>query len=54
MKKHLNKELVITKKDNKNFKNSTKCSICDKEYVDNDAKARENCHITGKYRDSCI
>ena len=25
MKKHLNKELVMTKKDNKDFKNSSKC-----------------------------
>ena len=33
MKKHLNKEVVITKKDNEDFENSTKCWICDHVYV---------------------
>ena len=28
MKKHFNIELVITKEDNEDFKNSTKCWIC--------------------------
>ena len=37
-KKHFNKELVITKKANEDFKNSTKCSICGNGYVDNDVK----------------
>ena len=32
MKKHFNKELVMTKGDNDNFKNSTKCWICDNGY----------------------
>ena len=49
MKKHINKELVITKKDNEDFKNSTKCWICDNGFVDNDVKVRNHCHITGKY-----
>ena len=52
MKKHFNKELVMTKEDNEDFKNSTKCWICDNDYVDNDVKVRDNCHITGKYRGS--
>ena len=47
IKKHFNKELVMTKEDNENFKNSTKCWICDNDYVDNDAKVRDHCHITG-------
>ena len=34
--------------DNKNFKSSTKCWICDNDYVDNDV--RDHCHITGIYR----
>ena len=29
MKKHFKKELVMTKKDNEDFENSTKCQICD-------------------------
>ena len=49
MKKHFNKELVITKKDNEDFKNSTKCWICDNDYVDHDVILRDHCDITGKY-----
>ena len=36
MKKHFNKELVMTKKDNNDFENSMKCWICDNAYVDGD------------------
>ena len=46
-KKYFNKELVTTKEEN-----STKCWICDNDYVDNDFKLRDHCHITGKYRGS--
>ena len=42
MKKHLKKELAISKEDNENFKNSTKCWICDKDYVDNDVKVKRS------------
>ena len=42
----------MTKGDNKNFKNSTKCCICDNDYVDNDFKVRDHCQITGKYKGS--
>ena len=52
MKKHINKKLVITKEDNGYFENSTKCQICDSDYIDNDVKVRDHCHITGKYRGS--
>ena len=31
IKKHFNKELVMTKKDNEDFENSTKCWICDND-----------------------
>ena len=43
---------MINKKGNEDFGNSTKCSICDNDYTDNDIKVRGQCHITGKYRDS--
>ena len=36
MKKHFNKEFVMTNKDNKDFENSTKCWICDNDYIDGD------------------
>ena len=52
MKKHFNKELVMTKKDAEHFENSTKCWICDNTYVDNDVRVRGPCHVTGKYRGS--
>ena len=49
MKTHFNKELVMTNEDNENFKNSIKCWICDNDYIDNDVKVRDHCHIPGKY-----
>ena len=36
MKKHFNKEIVMTKEDNDDIKNSTKCWLCDNDYIDND------------------
>ena len=52
MRKHFNKEFVMTKEDNKDFENTTKCWICDDDYVDNDVKGRYHCHITGKHGSS--
>ena len=52
MKKHFNKELVTTKEGNEDFENSSKSWICDIDYVDNDVKVTDHCHITGRYRDS--
>ena len=34
MKKHFNKQLVMTKEDNEDFENSNKCWICDNDYID--------------------
>ena len=53
MEKNFNKEeLVMTKEDNEDFENSTKCWICDNDYINNDVKVRDHCHNTGKYRGS--
>ena len=49
MKKHFNKELVMTTEDDEDFENSTKCWICNNVYVDGNVKVRGHCHITGKY-----
>ena len=46
MKKYFNKEFVMTKEDNENFKSSTKSWICDNDYVYGDVKTRDHCHIT--------
>ena len=52
MKKYFNKELLMTKKDDDNFENSSKCWVCDHGYIDYDVKERDHCQITGKYRGS--
>ena len=53
IKKYFTKELVITKEDNEDFKNSTKCWICDNDYVNNYVKVIYHCHITA-HRDCNI
>ena len=40
----------MTKEDNEDFKNSTKCWICDNDYINSDVKVKDHGHITGKYR----
>ena len=47
IKKHFNKELVMTTEDSEDFKNPTKCWICDNDFTDNDVKVTDHCHITG-------
>ena len=50
MNKHFSKKLVMTKEDDKEFENSSKCWICDNVYTEGDLKVRDYCHITEKYR----
>ena len=50
MKKHFNKNLVMTAEQNEEFESSYICWICGKLIFDN--KVRDHCHITGKYRGS--
>ena len=50
MKKQFNKDLMMTKEENKDFRNSAKCWICDDYYIDTHVKVRDHCHITRKYR----
>ena len=45
IKKHFNKELLMTKNNNEDFKNSTKCWICNYAYDDGDVKVRDNCML---------
>ena len=52
IRKNFNKELAMTKLDNEGFKNSTKCWICDNNYIDKDIKVRDHCRITGNHRGS--
>ena len=34
------------------FQSSKTCWICEKLIDDNDEKVRDNCHVTGKFRDA--
>ena len=52
MKKHFNKKLVMIKEDIEDFKNSTKCWICDNDWIDTHVKVRDHFHITVKYKGS--
>ena len=52
IKKHFNKELVMTKNDKKDFESSINCWICGNVYVDGYVKVRDHCQVTGKCRDS--
>ena len=50
MKKHFNKNLVMTEEEEHLFQQSNTCWIC-KKFIDNDdEKVRDHCLITGKYR----
>ena len=40
----------MTKKDNEDFENTTKCSICDNDYIVDYLKVRNHYHTTRKYR----
>ena len=47
--KYFNKELVMSKTNNEDFENSTKCWVCNNHYIDNDVKLRDHYHTTGQY-----
>ena len=51
-KKHFNKPVRMTKKDQKDFEEADKCHICNKKYSEKDILVRHHCHITGKYKGS--
>ena len=54
---HFNKEMIITEKEQKEFKKANSCHICGREYSSWDYEndnypVRDHCHVTGKYRGS--
>ena len=49
IKMNLNKELEMTDDDKNEFKNTTVCHICNKQYTEKDIKVRYHCPITTKY-----
>ena len=48
MKKHFNKNLIMSEKEEENFQSSNMCWICEK--LIEDEKVRDHCHVTGKFR----
>ena len=50
MKKHFNKNLVMTEQEEYLFQKSNNCLICEKLIDNDDEKVRDHCHITGKFR----
>ena len=50
IKKHFNKNLVMTAEQNEKFERTNICWICGKLIEIGDNKVRDHCHITGKYR----
>ena len=50
MKKHLNKNLIVSEKEKEQFQSCSILWIC-KTFIDNDdEKVRDHCHVTGKFR----
>ena len=52
MKKHFNKNLIMTEEEEKQFQASNTCWICEKLIDDDDEKVRDHCHVTGKFRET--
>ena len=50
MKRHFDKNLVMSEEDEERFQSGNKCWICDKLFDGGDNKVRYYCHKTGKYR----
>ena len=44
------KPLILTQDDWDDFKNATKCWICQKEFEENEEKVRDHCHFTRRFR----
>ena len=49
IKKHFNKNLVMTAEENEKFEMTNICLICKKLIDIGDNKVRDHCHITGRY-----
>ena len=52
MKKHFNKNLIMSAEDEEMFQLSNIYWICDKLFDVGNDKVRDHCHVTGKCRDS--
>ena len=50
MKKHFNKNSIMTEEQEQQFQSSNACWICKKLIDNDDEKVRDHCHITRKFR----
>ena len=50
MKKHFNKNFIMTEDEKETVQSSSTCWICEKIIENDDEKVRDHCHITGKFR----
>ena len=50
MKKHFNKNLMMSEEEEEQFQSSNIFWICEKLIDDDDEKVRDHCHVTGKFR----
>ena len=48
MKKYVNKNLIMSEKEEEQFQLSNVCSICEKLIDNEDKNVRDHCHVTGK------
>ena len=50
VKKHFNKNVILSEEEEEQFQSSKTCWICEKLTENDDEKVRDHCHITGKFR----
>ena len=50
MKRHFNKNLIMSEEEEHLFQQSNSCWICKKLIDNDDEKVRDHCHVTGKFR----
>ena len=50
VKKHFNKNLIMSAAEEERFESSNICWICNKLFDVVDNKVRDHCHVSGKYR----
>ena len=49
MHKHFNKNLIMSAKEEHLFQESNSCWICEKLIDNDEEKAKDHCHVTGKF-----
>ena len=49
-KKHFDQPMVLTDKEENDFKLATECHICKRAFTEQNNKVRDHCHITSNYR----